>query len=827
MKLKYHTLFFVIFTNIMAFLAEAQECLSDEPNCPSCNGIISTDIGAPVNSGRSEMLNRFNWTSDALTVYHPSGGYWGGTNTPFQITNPFYTNDAYLSNLNYFNFLFADRIPSNLDFHPEDGWELIHKGNGYDLNESTLLPTADNRIGPYFILYNKHTGTLRTFVAFSNIGVNDIMLSILQFKKTLGLSYSGLLNKYENIIAPLNQPTNVSQVVQGSNATIAGQFFSADFKMNYDPRVCNYSSSLYLDFKTKNSGTIRLDGRLVGTNVPLDGSGNSPLLNGRDFLTAVNNQNFSVQGGMLTYNNIDKLVAKYKEQETNIFVKLGIEALKSILKGVAKPLDDILDKAASNFATSHLINQSILGVTIKDSVKVGLGALGAGASYLGGLLSSDKKTPNISFIEAEMALSGSVVYTPGLGSGAIEIAQPGSKGTENASIVPKKYYPAYNEALGLFSVLTKPAINIYNGINGQGQCPGDPPAFNYYSYRNIQFDPSSLKYFFNPASEVDVSKSRVYGAIEIIVPSDHSVPGANLISSKTSTKTFMTDFFPIESLYRARPTVTKAYVCAPGIIPIANGIIVNLKLQVFYEFKPNRYGKTNRFWEVLTYPTQSNLVTSPLTDITSPKFNSAPIVFYNSGGYQFNSSSNYETRGSATVYDQLITTSGVSVSITGGTLSTIAANGSIGAGISLRTKQFLNEYDDPQIYQVSSTYVKNFCSQTGQYQSKSATAAAARLPQEEERNKDSLIDKDSYKLISFPNPTTGKLSFQYYVEEPSQVRLNLISTTGSVVATPVDAYQEAGPYEFAYDASNLPAGIYIYTLETNKGRETKRLVIIK
>ncbi|MFN7330489.1 MAG: T9SS type A sorting domain-containing protein [Bacteroidota bacterium] len=31
----------------------------------------------------------------------------------------------------------------------------------------------------------------------------------------------------------------------------------------------------------------------------------------------------------------------------------------------------------------------------------------------------------------------------------------------------------------------------------------------------------------------------------------------------------------------------------------------------------------------------------------------------------------------------------------------------------------------------------------------------------------------------------------------------------------------------SYDASNLPAGVYVYTLETNKGKETKRLVIIK
>lgn len=93
------------------------------------------------------------------------------------------------------------------------------------------------------------------------------------------------------------------------------------------------------------------------------------------------------------------------------------------------------------------------------------------------------------------------------------------------------------------------------------------------------------------------------------------------------------------------------------------------------------------------------------------------------------------------------------------------------------------------------------------------------------------IQEESFKITedfsAFPNPTTGKVSFRYYIEAPSQVRLSLINTTGSVVATPVDVYQEAGSYEMSYDASSLPAGIYVYTLETSKGKDTKRLVVIK
>jgi hypothetical protein len=94
-------------------------------------------------------------------------------------------------------------------------------------------------------------------------------------------------------------------------------------------------------------------------------------------------------------------------------------------------------------------------------------------------------------------------------------------------------------------------------------------------------------------------------------------------------------------------------------------------------------------------------------------------------------------------------------------------------------------------------------------------------------NQDSADKYVDIPFQAFPNPTSSKVSFRYYIEEPTQVQLNLISTTGSVVATPVSEYQEAGPYETSYDASNLPAGVYIYTLETSKGKETKRLVVIK
>ena len=90
-------------------------------------------------------------------VYHPTanGGFTvnGG---PMTMVNPFITYDNYLQHINYHTFAIPDRIKENLDFYPENGWELLHKNNGLEPDEQTYLPVGDRRSGTYYILYNRY-----------------------------------------------------------------------------------------------------------------------------------------------------------------------------------------------------------------------------------------------------------------------------------------------------------------------------------------------------------------------------------------------------------------------------------------------------------------------------------------------------------------------------------------------------------------------------------------------------------------------------------------------------------------------------------------------
>lgn len=765
------------------------QCIEEnnDPNSPPCNGVISTNPSNPINSERSAMTNRFDWKSPILQVYHPLGDYIG---TNALMDNPYLTDFEYLSTLNYYQIPFSERTPDKLDFYPDDGWELIHKGNGYKVDEVTQLPSIENRIGPHFILYNKYTSLFRVFAGINNIGANQGMYTRIDIKSTIGLNYNGLFSKYSGTILPLNTETTISRIVQGSPATVGGQFFYSDFRVNYDPCICNYRSILNLKFGTRNTGGVNLQGRLIGTITSLNSSGQPPLQNGVNFLTSVFADNtFSVKGGMLTYSNINRLAASYNSPSFGLPV-IGLqarEALADLLKKGGKSADEELIKvqavtqAISNFLRVGT-DLDIFGGT--SGLLKALGPVGAATSFLAGLITPKTETPSVSVIEAELALTGSVVFENSIANSDIEFATPGSKFTTDQVQVPDIKYPLYNEALGTFAVFEKPRVR-WSTVRA--------------------YEANSLKYYFNPAVPINIAKTKILAAIVYNYPNipPGSMPAITNMKPTGNVNEFTTDFVPIESLHRIYSGASN------NIIPV-----VSLRLQIFYEFLPNAAGKIMRHWEILTYPTDISYNTIWAGDDYDRTFNS----------WNYTSSSDYVVLRDAVINGTQTNSTNVNTSIQVGGIVTINANSTIRPGMTLKAVPVTALYNDQPTTQVPASYVKSFCSSTStQYKAKQLSPAA-RLEQEELEKK---TKEAAEQMTAFPNPTTGKVSFHYYVEEPTQVRLNLVNVTGSILATPIDAFQEPGPYEVAYDASGLAAGVYVYTLETNKGKETKRLVVIK
>lgn len=80
---------------------------------------------------------------------------------------------------------------------------------------------------------------------------------------------------------------------------------------------------------------------------------------------------------------------------------------------------------------------------------------------------------------------------------------------------------------------------------------------------------------------------------------------------------------------------------------------------------------------------------------------------------------------------------------------------------------------------------------------------------------------------NFPNPFNPSTVIRYGIPEQSHVTLNIYNSLGQRVATLVDEEQETGFYEFKFDASRLPSGVYIYRLKAGQYFESKKLVLLK
>ncbi|SDL03118.1 pectinesterase [Catalinimonas alkaloidigena] len=78
---------------------------------------------------------------------------------------------------------------------------------------------------------------------------------------------------------------------------------------------------------------------------------------------------------------------------------------------------------------------------------------------------------------------------------------------------------------------------------------------------------------------------------------------------------------------------------------------------------------------------------------------------------------------------------------------------------------------------------------------------------------------------NYPNPLRDLTSIGYELLTPTPVRLVLYNTLGQPVRTLVDRRQTPGTYRVAFDGQGLSNGVYFYTLFTNEGSQTRRMLL--
>jgi len=80
---------------------------------------------------------------------------------------------------------------------------------------------------------------------------------------------------------------------------------------------------------------------------------------------------------------------------------------------------------------------------------------------------------------------------------------------------------------------------------------------------------------------------------------------------------------------------------------------------------------------------------------------------------------------------------------------------------------------------------------------------------------------------NYPNPFNPSTLISYSLPEVSAVRLEVFNLQGQRIAVLVNGVQAAGQYQFNYDASALPTGLYVYRISTPYGSMSKKMTLMK
>ena len=80
---------------------------------------------------------------------------------------------------------------------------------------------------------------------------------------------------------------------------------------------------------------------------------------------------------------------------------------------------------------------------------------------------------------------------------------------------------------------------------------------------------------------------------------------------------------------------------------------------------------------------------------------------------------------------------------------------------------------------------------------------------------------------NYPNPFNPTTTINFSLKNESVVKLNVYNYTGQLVNSLVNGQMDAGYHTADFDASNLSAGVYYYTLEADSKTMTNKMVLVK
>lgn len=80
---------------------------------------------------------------------------------------------------------------------------------------------------------------------------------------------------------------------------------------------------------------------------------------------------------------------------------------------------------------------------------------------------------------------------------------------------------------------------------------------------------------------------------------------------------------------------------------------------------------------------------------------------------------------------------------------------------------------------------------------------------------------------NYPNPFNPSTKIRFSIPESGATSLMIYDITGKEIAVLVNGYLKAGLYEYPFDVTELPSGIYFYTLTYGNSSRTRKMICLK
>ena len=80
---------------------------------------------------------------------------------------------------------------------------------------------------------------------------------------------------------------------------------------------------------------------------------------------------------------------------------------------------------------------------------------------------------------------------------------------------------------------------------------------------------------------------------------------------------------------------------------------------------------------------------------------------------------------------------------------------------------------------------------------------------------------------NYPNPFTSRTVFRFALPERAHVSLAVYDVLGREVRRLADRRMEAGTHRIAFEASDLPSGVYVYRLQAGSFSKARRMVVVR